>query len=75
MRDWPTHGLQIDLGVDSHLGIPDQVDDPFFTLLGRQVQPRRQVAIYERFRWGKVSRKTQTSQSALVSTHVISILL
>jgi len=34
MRDWPTHGLQIDLGVDSHLGIPDQVDDPLFTLLG-----------------------------------------
>jgi hypothetical protein len=72
MRDWPTHGLQIDLGVDSHLGIPDQVDDPLFTLLSRQVQPRRQVATK---RLSKMCQQEFQKAGNPSWTHVISILL
>lgn len=39
-----THGLQIDLGIDAHLAIPDQVHDPLLTVLGRQVESLGQVA-------------------------------
>jgi hypothetical protein len=35
-----THGFEVDLGIDTKLRVPDQVDDPLLSFLLGQVQSR-----------------------------------